>query len=158
THAGRAVEHADGVVLVGEINSDTLIDLTNENHTIRVLDGPPGVGSVLVSSNYSFTHIIYVQGALANKLTISPNLHPSAVLGSQVALVIAGDTGTVGGQNSLLFSPAVLNSWRPDCYEMNGTLMTFTENPTFTNRLYFDPSVSGFTNFTGQSYTNTFYF
>src|SRR5262249_43804775 len=26
------------------------------------------------------------------------------------------------------------------------------------NRLYFDPSITGFTNYSGQSYTNTFYF
>src|SRR6266478_4123812 len=31
-------------------NTDTLTGLTNENHTIRVLNGPPGVGSVLTSS------------------------------------------------------------------------------------------------------------
>ena len=95
---------------------------------------------------------------LANKITIITNLNPYAELGSQVVLVIAGDTGTVGGQNSLYFSPAVLNSWRPDCYELDGSIMTFTQNPTFTDRLYFDPSVPGFTNFSGQSYTNTFYF
>ena len=34
----------------------------------------------------------------------------------------------------------------------------FTQNPTFTNQLYFDPLIPGFTNFAGQSYTNTFYF
>ncbi|MSU57437.1 MAG: tandem-95 repeat protein [Pedosphaera sp.] len=139
-------------------NSDTLTGLTNEIHTIRVLNGPPSVGSVLTFANFSYTNIIYVQEALANKVTIITNLNPYAVLGSQVALVIAGDTGTIGGENSLLFSPAVLGSWRPDCYEMNGALMNFTENPSYTNRLYFDPSISGFTNFSGQSYTNTFYF
>src|ERR1041385_6248719 len=139
-------------------NSDTLTGLTNENHTIRVLDGPPGVGSVLASASYSFSNIIFVIEALANKVTIVTNLDPYAVLGSQVTLVIAGDTGTIGGQNSISFSPAVLASWRPDCYELNGAVITFTQNPAFTNKLYFDPSVSGFTNFSGQSYSNTFYF
>src|SRR5207249_2338796 len=132
-------------------NSDTLTDLTNEVHTIRVLNGPPGVGSVLVSSNYSFTNIIFATEALANKVTIITNLNPYAVLGSQVALVIEGDTGTIGGQNSVSFSPAVLGSWRPDCYELNGSVVTFTENPTFTNQMYFDPTIPGFTNYTGQN-------
>ena len=71
---------------------------------------------------------------------------------------IAGDTGTIGGNNSIAFSPGVLGSWRPDAYELVGSIVKFTKNPTFTNQMYFDPTITGFTNFTGQSYTNTFNF
>ncbi|MFN3409497.1 MAG: Ig-like domain-containing protein, partial [Limisphaerales bacterium] len=139
-------------------NSDTLLNVTNETHTIRVLDGPPGVGAVLTSSNFSYTNIIFVIEAAANKVRIITNLNPYAVLGSEVPLVIAGDTGTIGGQNSVAFSPAVLGSWRPDAYEMVGSIVRFTANPTYTNRMYFDPGVPGFTNYAGQSYTNTIFF
>ena len=137
-------------------NSQTIVGLTNENHTIRVLNGAPGIGSVLVSANFGFTNIIYATEALANKVTLITNLNPVALLGSQVVMVIAGDTGTIGGQNSIAFSPAILGSWRADSYQLVGAKVTFTENPTYTDRLYFDPSVAGFTNFSGQSYSNAF--
>jgi hypothetical protein len=116
-------------------NTDTLLGLTNENHTINLLNGPPGVGSVLVSSNYGFTNIIYAIEASANKVTLITNLNPYAVLGSEVVMVIAGDTGTIGGSSSVSFSPAVLGSWRPDCYELNRTVVSFALNPTVTNQL-----------------------
>ncbi|TAL07200.1 MAG: tandem-95 repeat protein, partial [Verrucomicrobia bacterium] len=139
-------------------NSDTVSGLTNENHTIRILNGAPGIGSLLLATNFGFTNIIYVTEALANKVTIITNLNPYALLGDDVDLVIGGDTGTIGGENSISFSPAVLGTWRPDAYELVGVKVHFTENPDFVNRLYFDPTVSGFTNYTGQSYTNTFTF
>lgn len=139
-------------------NSQTLLNLTNETHEIRILDGPPGLGTVLAAQTFSFTNIIFVIEAAANKVRIITNLNPYAVLGSEVPLVIGGDTGTIGGENSIAFSPAVLGSWRPDAYEMVGSIVRFTENPTYTNRLYFAPGVPGFTNYTGQSYTNTIYF
>src|SRR6266567_2846223 len=134
------------------------VAITNENHTIFVMNGPPGVGSLLSSATYGFTNIIYAIEALANKVTIITNLNPAALLGSQVVMLIGGDTGTIGGQNSVSFSPAVLGGWRPDAYELVGTKVIFTQNPTFTNQIYFDPSIAGFTNFSGQSYTNTFFF
>src|SRR6266404_2299775 len=139
-------------------NSQTLINLTNENHTIRVMNGPPGVGSVLTSANLGYSNIIYAIEALANKITLITNLNPYALLGTAVSMLIVGDTGTIGGQNSMAFSPAVLGGWRPDAYELVGSKVVFTLNPTFTNQIYFDPSIAGFTNFTSQSYTNTFYF
>src|ERR1041385_271239 len=139
-------------------NSQTLLNLTNENHTILAMNGPPGVGSVLSSADFGFTNIIYAIEALANKRNLITNLNPYALLGSQVVMLIEGDTGTIGGQNSMAFSPAVLGGFRPDAYELVGSKVVFTQNPTFTNQLYFDPGVVGFTNFTGQSYTNTFYF
>ncbi len=138
--------------------TDSLINLTNENHTIRVLNGPPGIGTVLASSNYGFSNITFVIEANANKVTIITNLNPYAVVGERVDLVIGGDTGTIGGQNSISFSPGVLDSWRPDAYELVSTVVRFTQNPTYNNRLYFDPGVPGFTNYSGQSYTNTFTF
>ena len=139
-------------------NSDTLINVTNETHTIRVYNGLPGFGATLVSSNYSFTNIIFVIEALANKITIITNLNPLAVLGSDVDLVIGGETGTLGGGNSVSFSPGVLGSWRPDAYELVGSRVHLADNGDFTNQMYFDPTVSGFTNYTGQTYTNTFRF
>src|SRR5260370_34330738 len=139
-------------------SSDTLIGLTNENHTIKVFNGLPGVGPLLTSATYGFTNIIFVIEASANKITIITNLTPVVVLGAQVTLVIAGTTGTIGGQNSVSFSPAVLGTWRPDAFELLSTTVSFSLNPTFQNQLYFDPSVPGFTNFTGQAYTNTFTF
>src|SRR5882724_9472899 len=139
-------------------NSDTLLNVTNENHTIRVMNGPPSVGSVLTSANFGYSNIIYAIEALANKVSLITNLNPYALLGTAVSMLIVGDTGTIGGQNSMAFSPAVLGGWRPDAYELVGSKVVFTLNPTFTNQIYFDPSIAGFTNFAGQSYTNTFYF
>src|SRR5260370_10335985 len=139
-------------------SSDTLIGLTNENHTINVFNGLPGVGPLLTSGTFGFTNIIFVIDASANKITLTTNLNPSVVLGAQVSMVIAGTTGTIGCQNSVSFSPAVLGTWRPDAFELVSTTVSFMLNPTFQNQLYFDPSMPGFTNFTGQAYTNTFNF
>ena len=139
-------------------NAQSLLNLTNENHTIFVLNGPPGVGSVLASANFGFTNIIYAIEALANKITLITNLNAAALLGSTVTMLIGGDTGTIGGQNSVSFSPAVLGGWRPDAYELVGSRVVFTQNPAFTNQIYLDPTIPGFTNFSGQSYTNTFTF
>jgi uncharacterized repeat protein (TIGR01451 family) len=139
-------------------NSDTLLNLTNETHSVQVWAGPPVVGNLLSSSNYSYTNIIFLIEAAANKVTVITNLNPLAILGSEVVLVIAGDTGTIGGDNSITFSPGVLGSWRPDAYQLVNTVVRFSQNPTYTNRLYFDPGISGFTNFAGQTYTNTFLF
>jgi uncharacterized repeat protein (TIGR01451 family) len=138
-------------------NSDTILN-ANEPHTIQVRTAPPSFGTTLTSENFSFTNIIYVIEALANKVTIITNLNPLAVLGSEVDLVIGGETGTIGGNNSVSFSPGVLGSWRPDAYELVKTIVRFDEDGNFTNQMYFDPTVSGFTNFTGQAYTNTFTF
>src|SRR5437867_1885098 len=154
--AKMAAFYLKGPSLTG--NAQSLLNLTNENHTILAMNGPPGVGSVLSSANFGFTNIIFVIEALANKITLITNLNPYALLGSQVQMLIQGDTGTIGGQNSMAFSPAVLAGFRPDAYELVGSKVVFTQNPTYTNQLYFDPSVAGFTNFSGQSYTNTFYF
>jgi uncharacterized repeat protein (TIGR01451 family) len=139
-------------------NSDTLLNLTNEVHSIQVWAGAPVVGTLLSASNHSYTNIIFLIEAAANKITVITNLNPLAILGSEVTLVIAGDTGTIGGDNSITFSPGVLGSWRPDAYQLINTVVRFSQNPTYTNRLYFDPSISGFTNHSGQTYTNTFLF
>lgn len=139
-------------------NSDTLLNVTNEVHSIQVWAGPPIEGTLLSVSNYSYTNIIFLIEAAANKVTVITNLNPLAVLGSEVTLVIAGDTGTIGGNNSIAFSPGVLGSWRPDAYQLQKTVVRFSQNPTYTNRLYFDPTIAGFTNFAGQTYTNTFLF
>src|SRR5439155_11149204 len=90
--AKMAAFYLKGPSLTG--NAQSLLNLTNENHTILAMNGPPGVGSVLSSANFGFTNIIFVIEALANKINTITNLNPYALLGSQVQMLIQGDTGT----------------------------------------------------------------
>jgi len=137
-------------------NSDTLLDVTNVYHSVKVYNGPPPTGTLLVSSNYSFTNIIFATQASANKVTLITNLNPVAVLGSDVKVIIAGESGVIGGEQGFALSPGVLSSWRPDAYQLVRSEVHFVENPDYTNQFHFDPSVPGFTNFSGQRYTNSF--
>jgi len=133
--------------------------LANETHTIQVRNAPIGFGgSLLASANFSFTNINYVLEASANKVTIITNLNPQAVLGSLVPLVIGGQSGTIGSPPTVELSPAVFDNWRPDAYQLERTLVTFDQNPSYTNLLYFDASTPGFTNYANNNYTNTYYF
>src|SRR6266566_989429 len=74
--AKMAAFYLKGPSLTG--NSQTLLNLTNENHTILAMNGPPGVGSVLTSANFGYTNIIYANEALANKINLITNLNPYA--------------------------------------------------------------------------------
>src|SRR5690349_13098809 len=56
------------------------------------------------------------------------------------------------------FSPAVFVNWRPDAYQLESSVVILSQNPTYTNRLYFDSNTPGFTNYANNIYTNYYYF
>ena len=106
--------------------------LTAQTHDIKVYNGPPSIGTVLLTQSFSFTSVEDVLEAKANKVTTVVSTPDGPAVGGRVVVTVTGHTGTVGGANIVSFTPAAYSSWRADALQLVTTSIAMTGGNTLT--------------------------
>ncbi len=108
-----------------------------QGHSIKVYQGHPSVGTLLMNQTFSFRSVASTISANANKVNTIVYGPEPPTLGGIVTIVVDGDSGTIGSGKVLSFSPASFSDWRADSYEMVGSEITLSVGNTgsFTNTL-----------------------
>ena len=118
--------------------------LTAQTHTIKLYDGDPTKGGILLNgagSNFTFNQVLGVIAAGANKVTTTVAGPTPNALGGLVTVTISGDTGTVGAARIFSGSPATYTNWDANAYELVSTKYTFfygagtADDVIYTNQL-----------------------
>ncbi len=113
----------------------------DQTHDVTAYEGNPTAGGVSQgSSNFILTEVDGTISANANKvnsITISPN---PPTLGENVTVTVEGETGTIGKDGILSFTPASFADWDADAYELIDTAITFDGGTigTVNNQLYIE--------------------
>lgn len=119
-------------------------------HTINVLNGPPGVGSVLFSATFGLTCETAIT---ASSITIATSGYQpgSPVIGGSVQQSTGGQTGAMSGGTPFIHcSPATSSTWRADIFELVGHTLSLNGVEVMNGGLYFTPPIS-----TDQTYGTT---
>lgn len=144
--------HEDGVVHLGPINAGQCKTAffylqasgpttTPQSHTVSVFAGPPS-GPALTSATFSFTSVEETIQASANKVNsvvISTN---DPILGTLIIITVTGETGVIGADRVMSYTPASYTTWRADCFMLYTTTITLSggNSGTFTDQLLIPPS------------------
>ncbi|MFV8334427.1 Ig-like domain-containing protein, partial [Flavobacterium sp. GSP14] len=141
----------------------TAATLTDQTHTIKVYDGKPGAGGVLLNgatgTTMTFLSVESAISAASNKVATSIVGPPSNALGGLMTMTVTGNTGTVGTAKIFSTSPASFANWNPTAYELINSQFTFAygagtaDDISYNNQLKF---VLGST--TSTDYTLVFTF
>ena len=97
-----------------------------QGHTINVYQGNPATGTQLSSSTFEFTEVRESISAAANKIDVIVAGPTPPVLGGILTITVDGNTGKIGRERLLSFSPAGFLDWAADAYELLSTEITFT--------------------------------
>ena len=87
----------------------------------------------LASASFSLTTVEETIAASANQVdsvVISPN---PPTLGGLVTVTVSGASGTIGADQTLVFTPAVYLSWNADAFELQSTSITLSGGNTGTS-------------------------
>ncbi|HKU44704.1 MAG TPA: DUF4215 domain-containing protein, partial [Polyangiales bacterium] len=123
---------------------------TAQSHTIRAyIPGSPA--TTLASQAFSFTAEETIQ-ANANKVTVVTHTPSGPGVGGTLEITVKGATGTIGGSQSLAFTPASATTWRADAFQLETTTITFTggNSITITDQLAFTVANSGDSDYTAK--------
>ncbi|MFV8357641.1 beta strand repeat-containing protein, partial [Flavobacterium sp. XS1P32] len=141
----------------------TAATLTDQTHIIKVYDGKPGAGGVLLNgatgTTMTFLSVESAISAASNKVATSIVGPPSNALGGLMTMTVKGNTGTVGTAKIFSTSPASFANWNPTAYELINSQFTFAygagtaDDISYNNQLKF---VLGST--TSTDYTLVFTF
>ena len=99
-----------------------------QSHTVSAYDGnPTAQGTLQGDADFSFTGVEAVTAAEidtneVNSVTFSTN---PVLPGDEVIVIVEGETGVIGEDGILSFSPASFTDWNPDNYELVDTSITF---------------------------------
>ncbi|MDI6050572.1 hypothetical protein QLS31_12090, partial [Flavobacterium sp. XS2P24] len=141
----------------------TAATLTDQTHIIKVYDGKPGAGGVLLNgatgTTMTFLSVESAISAASNKVATSIVGPTSNALGGLMTMTVTGNTGTVGAAKIFSVSPASFANWNPTAYELINSQFTFAygagtaDDISYSNQLKF---VLGST--TSTDYTLVFTF
>lgn len=144
--------HEDGVVHIGPINAGQCKaaffylqasgpTTTPQSHTIRVFAGPPS-GTPLASQTFTFTSVEETIQASANKVNSVVISTDDPILGTLIIITVTGESGTIGADRVMSYTPAAYTTWRADCYMLYKTTITLSggNSGTFTDQLLIPPS------------------
>lgn len=119
-------------------------DITaTQTHTVKVVNGVPGSGSVVASQNFSYTansNDDAVQNTIqanANKVNSISVSNPAVNVGATFTVTVTGETGTIGDGKVVAFTPASYSNWRADVFQLTSTsvVLSGANTGTFTNTL-----------------------
>ncbi|HMJ05953.1 MAG TPA: carboxypeptidase regulatory-like domain-containing protein, partial [Chthoniobacterales bacterium] len=129
-----------------------------QTHTITVRDAPPGIGSTLLTQNFSFTSVADTISANANKVTTTVYGPDPPAIGGIVTVTVMGHTGTIGSGLVGSFTPASFASWRADAYQLISTTITLSGGNTgvYNDILLLPPAA--FASTSDTDYTSVFRF
>ncbi len=125
-----------------------------QTHNIKVFRGRPDIGTLLLTASFSLTVDNAGQNASSkiDGASVSPN---PPTLGGLFTITLTGNSGTIGGANTINFTPAVLTNWDASAYQLvsshiiaaggnagsysNTLFVTFASsaNTLFTNTYWF---------------------
>lgn len=111
-------------------------------HTVTVYPTrPPLVAptTALLATNFAFTSVDSTIEAAANKVTSTLAGPNPAVIGGTMVMTVKGDTGTIGTDKILNFTPASYLNWRADVYELVSSKFTLPDASVVTDQLYIRP-------------------
>jgi Cys-rich repeat protein len=133
-HLGPMSSAGGGSVKTGFIFLTTTGPTTEaQTHTISVLDGPPGVGTVIGTADFSLVASETIK-ANANKVETVLHLPDVPALGSEFTMTVTGATGTIGDEPDygqvLSFTPAAAPAWPCQAFELVGSKITFSGGNT----------------------------
>lgn len=98
---------------------------TAQSHTIKVYTSQPP-GAAAASQSFSFTAVEETIKANANKVNVVVTTPNPPTLGGVVTITVTGDTGTIGADRILAYTPATYLNWRPDALQLVNTTITLT--------------------------------
>ena len=146
----------DGVVHLGAMNAGeskmaffyiqaagTGNNTSTHTHTVRVYGGNPSAGAPqLGSASFSMTPVLETIKANANKVTTVISGPNPATLGGTLTMTVTGDTGSIGSDKVLSFTPATYAAWAANSYELFQSTITLTgaNTGTYTDQLLIPPS------------------
>jgi hypothetical protein len=103
----------------------------------------------LTSATFGFTEVRESISAAANKISVIVAGPTPPIIGGLLIITVDGNSGTIGGEGIMSFSPAGFLDWAADAYELISTEITLTggNNEVLNNQLFY----------TAQSFQNTHY-
>lgn len=146
----------DGVVHLGAMNageskmaffylqaSGSGDNFGTHTHTVRVYGGNPSAGAAQIgSANFSMTPVLETIKANANKVTTVISGPNPAMLGGTLTMTVTGETGTIGSDKVLSFTPATYTGWAANSYELYQSTITLSgsNTGTYDNQLVIPPA------------------
>jgi len=117
---------------------------TFQGHTINVYEGAPPAGTLLSSSSFGFTEVRESISAAANKISVIVAGPTPPVLGGILTITVDGNSGKIGSEGIMSFSPAGFLDWAADAYELISTEITLSggNNAVLHDRLFYSASSS----------------
>lgn len=110
-----------------------------QGHTINVYEGEPPAGTLLSSSSFGFTEVRQSISAAANKISVIVAGPTPPVLGGILTITVDGNSGKIGSEGIMSFSPAGFLDWAADAYELISTEITLSggNNAVLDNQLFY---------------------
>ena len=106
---------------------------STHSHTVRVYNGNPSAGgSQIGSAVFSITPVLETIKANANKVTTVISGPNPATLGGTLTMTVTGETGTIGSDKVLAFTPATYLGWAANSYELYQSTVTLSGSNTGT--------------------------
>jgi uncharacterized repeat protein (TIGR01451 family) len=146
----------DGVVHLGAMNageskmaffylqaSGSGDNTGTHSHTVRVYGGNPSAGAAQIgSASFSLTPVLETIKANANKVTTVISGPNPATLGGTLTMTVTGETGTLGADKVLAFTPATYTGWAANSYELYQSTITLSgaNTGTYANQLLIPPA------------------
>jgi len=115
-----------------------------QGHTINVYEGDPATGVLLSSSIFEFTEVRESISASANKIDVIVAGPTPPILGGILTITVDGNSGKIGSERIMSFSPAGFLDWAADAYELISTEITLTggNNDVLNDQLFYSAGSS----------------
>ena len=115
---------------------------TAQSHTVRVYSGNPATAPQIGSASFSISPVAETIKANANKVTTVISGPNPATLGGTLTMTVTGETGTMGSDKVLAFTPATYLGWAANSYELYQSTITLSgaNTGTYANMLLIPPA------------------
>lgn len=122
---------------------------TAQGQTVRVYDGKPGAGGTEIGSTTHALTVASTINANANRVLSIAMSAGAPTLGSLFTITVTGETGTIGGNQTLYFTPAADVGFAANVFQLVSSQITFAESGcpsatkncgTFTDTLLIPPA------------------
>jgi hypothetical protein len=112
---------------------------TFQGHTINVYEGDPLTGTLLTSSTFGFTEVRESISAAANKISVIVAGPTPPIIGGILTITVDGNSGTIGSEGIMSFSPAGFLDWTADSFELISTEITLSggNNDVLNDQLFY---------------------
>lgn len=115
-----------------------------QGHTINVYEGEPPDGTLLSTSSFEFTAVRESISAAANKISVIVAGPTPPIIGGILTITVDGNSGKIGSEGIMSFSPAGFLDWAADAYELISTEITLSggNNAVLNDQLFYSAGSS----------------